>query len=61
MKRTKFTVSFRNELASMICDFDSAACIEDGGMTADERKEIQEKLRKILNKVDKKIAPKKRK
>lgn len=26
MKRTKFTVGLRNKLASMISDFDSAAC-----------------------------------
>jgi hypothetical protein len=36
----------------MICDFDSAACIEDGGMTRSERESYQEKLRKILSEID---------
>ena len=51
MKRTKFTVGLRNKLADMIMSFDSAACIEDGGMTESERKDIQERLRKILKKI----------
>ena len=59
MKRTKFTVGLRNKLADMIMSFDSAACIEDGGMTESERKDIQERLRKILKKIDKEITPKK--
>ena len=58
MKRTKFTVGLRNKLASMICDFDSAACIEDGGMTSTERESYQEKLRKILNEIDNSIKVK---
>ena len=52
MRRTKFTVGLRNKLASMISDFDSAACIEDGGMSRSERESYQEKLRKILSEID---------
>lgn len=52
MKRTKFTVSFRNKLASLICLFDSAACIEDGGMTDAERESYHEKFRKLLKEFD---------
>ena len=36
----------------MISDFDSAACIEDGGMSRFERESYQEKLRKILSEID---------
>ena len=61
MKRTKFTVGFRNRIAEMITDFDSAACIEDGGMSKAERESYQENLRKILRKLDKSLFPKDKK
>lgn len=52
MKRTKFTVKLRNKIASMTCEFDSAACIEDRGMTNEEREYYKEKFRKILKEID---------
>lgn len=58
MKRTKFTVGLRNRIAEMITDFDSAACIEDGGMSGAERESYQESFRKILKKLDKSLFPK---
>lgn len=58
MKRTKFIVDLRNKLSELAMSFDSAACINDGGMTESEREDIQGKLRKILEKIDKEILPK---
>lgn len=56
MKRTKFTVGLRNKLAELAMSCDSAACINDGGMTPLDRDNLQKKIRKIVNDIDKQIA-----
>ncbi len=55
MKRSKFIVNFRNKLAMLAMDCDSAAAINEGRMSAVERQDIQSKLREIVSYIDKKI------
>ena len=55
MKRSKFIVNFRNKLAMLAMDCDSMAAINDGSMSAGERKYVQNKIREIVSYIDKKI------
>ena len=55
MKRTKFTVSLRNKLSSLAGDFDSAACINDGGLSPAERENLQNRIRELVKEIDDKI------
>lgn len=54
MKNSRFIVNFRNKLAMLAMDCDSAAAINEGRMTAVERQDLQRKLREIVDYIDKK-------
>lgn len=56
MKRSKFIVNLRNKLAMLAMDCDSAAAINEAGMSVGERKYIQNKIREIVSHIDKKIT-----
>ena len=56
MKRSKFIVNFRNKLAMLAMDCDSAAAINEGRMSAGERKYIQNQIREIVSYIDKNIT-----
>ena len=58
MRRTKFTVTLRNKLSSLAGDFDSAACISDGGLSPAEREDLQDRIRALVKEIDDKIFAK---
>lgn len=59
MKRSKFTVRLRNDLSNIAMSFDSAFCINDGGLRNFEREHLQEKIRDIVKEIDKEISEEK--
>lgn len=56
MKNSRFIVNFRNKLAMMAMDCDCAAAINEGRMSAGERKYIQNQIREIVSYIDKNIT-----
>lgn len=58
MKRTKFTVGLRNKLAGLAMSCDSSAAINDGGLLYSERKDLQERIRKLVEYIDNRIKVK---
>ena len=56
MKRSRFIVNFRNKLAMLAMDCDCAAAINEAGMSVGDRKYIQNKIREIVNHIDKNIT-----
>lgn len=55
MIRHKWIVSLRNKLSSLAAECDSCAAIEGARLSRNERKELQEMLRKVVNYIDDKI------
>lgn len=55
MLRKKWIIGARNKLASLAMECDSVAAIEDCQLTLQERKHIQDALRKVINYIDNKI------
>ena len=58
MKRDGFTVGMRNKLSELAMQCDSCAAIEGARMTPNERKTIQDALRKVVNYIDERIKVK---
>lgn len=58
MKRDGFTVGLRNKLSELAMQCDSAAAIEGARMTPNERKTIQDALRKVVDYIDERIKVK---
>lgn len=58
MKRDGFTVGLRNKLSELAMQCDSCAAIEGARMTPNERKTIQDALRKVVNYIDERIKVK---
>lgn len=56
MKRTKFTVGMRNKLAELAMSCDSSAAINDGGLLYSERQDLQDRIRKLVEYIDRRIA-----
>ena len=56
MKRDKWILKVRNQLASLCGECDSAAAIEGARMTGAEREELQEKLRDAYRWIDNKLG-----
>lgn len=55
MIRHKWILKVRNTLASLAGECDSCAAIEGAKMSPSERKELQQALRGIVEKIDKKL------
>lgn len=58
MKRDGFTVGMRNKLSELAMQCDSCAAIDGARMTQNERKTIQDALRRIVNYIDERIKVK---
>ena len=56
MKRDKWILKVRNQLASLCGECDSAAAIEGARMTGAEREELQEKVRDAYRWIDNKLG-----
>lgn len=52
MKRDGFSVGLRNKLSELAMQCDSFAAIDGARMTPNERKTIQDALRKVVNYID---------
>ena len=56
MVRHKWIVGMRNQLATLAMECDSAAAINGAKMTEAERETLQQKLRDIVDLIDKKLG-----
>ncbi|SEA80125.1 hypothetical protein SAMN04487851_11479 [Prevotella sp. tc2-28] len=56
MKKEKWILKVRNQLASLAMECDSAAAIEGAKMTPGEREDLQNKLRDAYRWIDKKLG-----
>lgn len=55
MNRTKWIINLRNKCANLAMECDSCAAIEDTRMSLSERKDLQKKLREVVNYIDDKL------
>lgn len=58
MKRDGFTVGMRNKLSELAMQCDSCAAIDGARMSTNERKTIQDALRRIVSYIDERIKVK---
>ena len=56
MKREKWIMKVRNQLASLAMECDSAAAINGARMTSAEREELQMRLRNAVSWIDAKLG-----
>ena len=56
MKRDKWILKVRNQLASLAMECDSAAAIEGARLTSAERSALQQRLRDDVAWIDKKLG-----
>lgn len=55
MERNKYSIKVRNEISTLAGWCDSAAAIEGAKMTDAERETLQQKLRDVVDWMDKKL------
>lgn len=56
MKRDKWIMKVRNQLATLAMECDSAAAIEGARMTSSEREELQTRMRNAVSWIDAKLG-----